>query len=95
MAIRLSASVQTKLNDKHGGVTLEEIKECFANRDGEYLYDTRPEHLTSPITRWFISETNKGRKLKICFLHTGGDTFIKTAFEPNQTEIKLYEDKQP
>lgn len=95
MAIRLSTSVQDKLNHKHGGVTLDEIKECFANRDGEYLYDTRPEHLTNPITRWFISETHKGRKLKICFLLIDGDTLIKTAFEPNRTEIQLYEDKQP
>jgi len=52
---------------KHG-VNKDEIEQCFANRTGPYLEDTRADHLTDPITLWFIAETNFGRLLKLSLL---------------------------
>ncbi len=91
MAIYISKVVREKLDVKHGGVSLDEIRECFANMDGKLLYDTRSEHLTNPITRWFIAETNYGRELKIAFMQMSGDIHIKTAYEPNEAEREAYE----
>lgn len=91
MKIILSHRVKEKLADKHGGVSIEEIRECFANRGGEFLADARPDHLTNPITRWFIAETNSGRLLKVCFVQMQDTTTIKTAYKPNDAEISLYE----
>lgn len=90
MAIYISKGVREKLEVKHGGVSIDEIRECFANLDGKLLYDTRAEHLTNPITRWFIAETNYGRELKIAFMQMNGDIHIKTAYEPNAAERKAY-----
>ena len=90
MKIFVSERVQVKLNEKHGGITQDEIRECFANRTGEYLLDGREDHLTNPVTRWFIAETDRGRRLKICFIPYPEHIVIKTAFEPNATEIAMY-----
>lgn len=90
MKVYVSDRVQEKLNTKHGGVTQEEIQECFANRSGAYLIDGREEHLTNPVTRWFIAETNRGRKLKICFIPYSEHLVIKSAFEPNAIELAMY-----
>ena len=90
MEIFISERVQQKLNDRHGGVTQDEIRECFANRSSVYMIDGREDHLTNPVTRWFIAETNCGRKLKICFMPFPDQIVIKTAYEPNATEIAMY-----
>jgi hypothetical protein len=79
-----------KFKTKHGGVTPDEIRQCFANRSGVFLVDSRENHMTNPLTRWFISQTNHGRKLKICFIPFNDRVTIKTVYEPNQAEIKLY-----
>lgn len=92
MNILVSKRVQEKLNTKHGGITPQEIRECFANRSGNYRIDSREEHLTNPLTRWFIAETNRGRKLKICFIPFPDHLAIKTAFEPNEKDIAAYGD---
>ncbi|KAF0164827.1 MAG: hypothetical protein FD157_1991 [Rhodocyclaceae bacterium] len=89
MAIIISPGIAKKLAEKHG-VRPEEVGQCFANRTGKYLLDTRAKHLTNPITRWFISETDQGRKLKVAFIPEGGDTFIRSAFEPDTNEISIY-----
>src|SRR5688572_17053419 len=66
----ISASIREKLANKHGGITDDEIKQCFLNMpDGyEFIRDDREEHQTDPPTWMFISETNRKRKLKICFM---------------------------
>lgn len=71
MEIYISKAVQEKLDTKHGGVTMDEIRQTFANIDGKFLIDSRAEHLTNPLTRWFIAETNYGRELKIAFMQKG------------------------
>lgn len=90
MAIYISKRVQDKLDEKHGGVSMMEIRQCFANLDGKILYDTRATHLTNPITRWFIAETDFGRELKIAYIQREGNIHIKTAYEPNDDERTAY-----
>jgi hypothetical protein len=91
MKLIISTKVRQKFTDKHGCVTESEIRQCFANLDKAPMIDGRAEHRTNPVTRWFISETNHGRLLKICYMpYPNGDYVIKTAFEPNATEIKMF-----
>lgn len=89
MNIRISAPIKKKLMERHK-VTPDEVEECFLNRDGKALKDRRVEHQTTPPTYWFIAETNKKRKIKICTVIIDGVHHIKTAYEPNEIELKLY-----
>jgi hypothetical protein len=88
--IVISESIEHKLAYKHS-VKLQEVHECFANRCGKYLLDTREQHATNPPTRWFISETNHGRKLKIIFVLDKGKIYLRSAFPPGPDEIRIYE----
>ncbi|PHQ25480.1 ADP-ribosyl-(dinitrogen reductase) hydrolase [Marinobacter guineae] len=89
MTLKCSSAVKQKLAQKHG-VSLEEVQQCFANREGNLLEDIREEHKTDPPTQWFIAETDYGRRLKVAFMLKNGDIIIKTAYEPNQTEERIY-----
>lgn len=77
--------------DKHG-VHVNEVSQCFFNKNGPYLEDTREKHKTNPPTKWFIAKTNAGRLLKVVFVYypIEQELVIKSAFEPNQTEIDIY-----
>jgi len=89
--LKASERILKKLNDKHR-VKIEEVWECFINRVGGFLEDTRVNNRTEPPTMWFIAETDKGRQLKIVFIELDdGNYEIKTAYEPNVTEVKIYE----
>ncbi|RMD67691.1 MAG: ADP-ribosyl-(dinitrogen reductase) hydrolase [Gammaproteobacteria bacterium] len=90
MAIVISPKIKKKLQEKHS-VSEEEVHECFANREGRLLMDTREEHRSDPPTLWFIAETHMGRKLKIVFIQKGEDIYLRTAYEANETEIRIYE----
>ena len=90
MALVISAGVRKKLSEKHQ-VTEGEIRQSFANRTGEYLEDLREEHRTDPPTRWFVARTDFGRFLKIAFIFEDGDVIIKSAFEPNANELRIYQ----
>lgn len=89
----ISPLVQQKLISKHGGITPEQIHECFANREKGFLIDTREEHKTEPPTQWFIGETDYGVKIKVVFIHKENNIIIKTAYKPNEIELKIYEAK--
>ncbi len=60
-----------------------------------FLEDDREEHRTDPATQWFIAETNQRRKLKVVFIlrHDlrSKRIDIRTAFEPNAEEMRIYE----
>lgn len=88
--INISKKIQAKLLDKHD-VTEKEVHECFLNREGDSFKDIREEHLTDPPTLWFVAETNRRRKLKICYVHKDDQIMIKTAYPANAIEISLYE----
>lgn len=88
--LQVSPSVQQKLAGKKPPVKQDEILECFANRAGKFLLDTREDHQSDPPTRWFIAETNFGRKLKVAFIAKGLVVVIRTAYDPNDEEIRIY-----
>ena len=87
--IVISEAIEQKLNQKHG-VTRREVEQCFDNRNGHLLEDKREEHKTNPPTLWFIAKTNKDRLLKIVFVRREGKYFLKSAFEPNSDELRIY-----
>ena len=91
MALFISPKVGVKLANKTPPVTQEEIVQCFANRNGTFLRDTRERHQSDPPTRWFIAETDFGRKLKVVFIPRNGKTIIiRTAYGPNKEEMRIY-----
>lgn len=89
-ALVISQRIATKLDVKHTA-THAEIEQCFDNKCGVNLIDDREDNRTDPATLWFIAETNKGRLLKIVYVYRDGKYCIKTAYEPNQKEIDIYE----
>lgn len=87
----MSEAVNQKLLKKHD-VRRFEVEECFLNRAKGLLEDTREQHKTHPPTLWFIAETDVGRLLKIVFIELPHGVYeIKTAYEPNQLEVNIYE----
>lgn len=86
----VSASVLTKLRDKHG-VTVREVEQCFENLCGDYLEDTREDHQTDPPTLWFVAPTNQDRLLKVVFIFLDGNVHIKSAFPADAQAQAIYE----
>lgn len=90
MKLTISDAIISKLKTKHN-VSENDIEECFSNREGKFLVDDREDHRTNPETNWFIAETHYGRKLKIIFMvYPDSEVRIKSAYEPNPTEIRIY-----
>lgn len=92
MSIIISEKIANKLWLKHN-VTPEEVEQCFANLEGVILRDTREEHKSNPPTMWFIACTNRGRKLKVVFIPENGDQYIRSAFPPDEVELRIYNNK--
>jgi len=90
MGLHISPRVKEKLKIKHC-VSEKEIIECFSARSGKYLVDIREEHRTDPPTMWFVAETDMGRLLKVVFIEVDGEIHIKTAYEANEKERRIYE----
>lgn len=88
----VSPRIDAKLDKKHT-VSQDEIDECFDNKCGINLIDDREDHRTDPPSLWFIAETNKGRILKIIYVYRDGKYYIKSAYEPNKSEVQHYEDE--
>ena len=89
MSIVITNKIKEKLRDKHC-VREDEVGECFANLAGDLLRDQREDHRSEPPTLWFIAETYMGRKLKVAFIPIDGDFHIRTAYEPNDEELRIY-----
>lgn len=90
MDLKISQSVRSKLQHKTPPVSEEEIRQCFASRSGTYLTDTREENKTDPPTLWFIAATDRSRPLKVVFIRKDSDVVIKTAYDPNLEEVRIY-----
>ncbi len=90
MRLELSTKIRQKLAAKTPPVSENDIWECFANRTHGFLIDTREDHQTDPVTQWFISENDYGRRLKVCFMNHGDRVSIKTAYVPNADEDRIY-----
>ena len=52
--------------------------------------DKREEHKADPATRWFVAQTNRGRCLKVVFIPIDGQFRIRTAYEANSEELRIY-----
>jgi len=89
MQIYISQKIEAKLRNDHS-VTEKEVRECLLNMDGNPLKDTREDNATTPPTLWFVANTNKGRKLKVCIIVRDGVIHIKTAYDANSEEIRIY-----
>ncbi|MBV8801766.1 MAG: ADP-ribosyl-(dinitrogen reductase) hydrolase [Gammaproteobacteria bacterium] len=90
MTFIISHKVSLKLIKKHG-IKISEIEECFFNRVKGFLEDKREQNKTIPPTQWFIAKTDSMRLLKIVFIELSGAIIIKTAYEPNYEEVRIYE----
>ena len=91
LEIKISKNIIDKLHKKHRDIE-DEVSECFLNREKSFLEDTRLTHRTDPPTMWFIAKTDHNRLLKIVFIELiDGKYEIKTAYEPNEKEVKIYE----
>ena len=86
--IVISETIRAKLAGEHD-IGVPEVHQCFTNRTGELLLDTREQHKTDPATLWFVAPTNRGRLLKVCFV-PDGDYFLRTCYEADETELALY-----
>lgn len=89
MAVRISPDVLEKITQRN--IRVIEIDQCFLNRDGGLCDELRPEHLTNPITQWFVAETDKGRILKIMYVPTPEGVDLKSAYEATAEIIRIYE----
>ena len=92
LPFKLSAKIRVKLKEKHR-VAPQEVAECFYNRVGITLIDTRENHRTDPPTEWFIAKTDKGRELKIIFMIAAGVIYLKSAFDADKKSIRIYNSK--
>lgn len=90
MPLIISSQILEKLSNKEPPVTRREVEQCFDNRVGTFLLDVREENRTDPPTQWFIAKTNKNRDLKIVFVRRGKDLHLKTAYDPNAEEVRIY-----
>ena len=89
MKIVISPAIEAKLRDLHK-VSPNEVDQCFQNIEGRFLEDTREQHRTDPPTQWFIAPTNHGRMLKVVFVARDDAIYIRTAYEPNPAELRIY-----
>ena len=87
--LKISEAIDKKLAHKHG-VSRSEVEQCFMNRTGKLLVDSREDHKTDPPTLWFLSRTNRGRCLKVVYIQNGPNITLKSAFEPNDDEMRIY-----
>ncbi|WP_231970553.1 ADP-ribosyl-(dinitrogen reductase) hydrolase [Polynucleobacter necessarius] len=82
-------AIEEKLNIKHQ-ITRQDVEQCFINRTRSYLLDNRLDHQTEPPTEWFIAENDRGILIKVVFIFDDGLIYLKSAFPPNSTEIRIY-----
>lgn len=85
----ISEKVIEKLASKHR-VTRREVEQCFENLCGKFLTDNRENHKSDPPTHWFIAPTNANRRLKVVFIFKDGNFHLRTAYEPNADEARIY-----
>jgi hypothetical protein len=90
MPLIISPQVLEKLGKKQPPVTKREVEQCFDNRSGNLLFDERVNNKTDPPTQWFIAKTNKNRDLKVVFIRIGKDVHLKTAYDPNAEEVRIF-----
>jgi len=92
MRLIISQQVLKKITEKHR-VSRTEVEQCFENREGGLLRDTREEHQTEPPTLWFLADTDSCRRLKVVYVQRGELVFLKTSYDANEEEKEIYKEK--
>ena len=87
--LNISEAVLRKLKEVHG-VSRLEVEQCFVNRQGRLLVDNRVLTRTNPPTLWFIACSNKGRALKVVYIQKGEAIELKTSYDPNEEDVRIY-----
>jgi uncharacterized DUF497 family protein len=87
--LKISDDVLEKITKRHN-VNILEVEQAFSNRYAGLLEDKRFQHKTNPPTLWFLAPTNAGRRLKIVYMQIGLEIHVKSAFEPNTEEERIY-----
>ena len=87
----ISPKVEEKLSKKQPPVTRREVEQCFENIAGGLLIDKREKHKTNPPTLWFIARTNADRELKVVYLLVDGIVHLKSSFDPDDEERRIYQ----
>lgn len=91
MELIISQKVRAKLANKQPPVNEDEIRQCFANKNGKTLLDSREANASTPPTRWFIAETDFGLRLKVCYIPNPPEgVIIRSAYAPNDDEKRIY-----
>lgn len=88
--LKVSPAILEKLAKKHQ-VTVKEVEQCFQNKCGSYLEDTRELHKSDPPTLWFVAPTNTGRNLKVVFIYRDGSIYLKSAFQADEISMRIYD----
>lgn len=87
--LRISQAILDKLKNKHK-VSRREVEQCFENKCGLYLEDTRAHHKSDPPTLWFVAPTNQGRPLKVIFIYRDGQVHLRSAYDADDVAQRLY-----
>ncbi|HJW25142.1 MAG TPA: hypothetical protein VJ576_09610 [Rhodocyclaceae bacterium] len=90
MKLIISQTMRDKLANKEPPVSEGDIRQCFGNLTHQPLIDTREEHRTNPPTRWFVAETDYGRKIKIMYVPEPTGIFIKSAYDATENIQRIY-----
>lgn len=88
MNIRISEEVLKKITARN--ITRTEVEQCFMNVEYGYCEDARAQHLTNPLTKWFVADTDRGRRLKIMFVPEKGGIDLKSAYEATEDVYRIY-----
>ena len=93
MALVVSPKIRDKLASKHQ-VSVDEVRQAFADRPDYVVLDEREEHASDPPTVWFLACTDSGRLLKVVYVQRGSDIYLRTAYPPNPDEVRLFAEAQ-
>ena len=95
MLLIATEKIKSKIQAEHN-VSFLEAEEAFNNFAGYPLIDKRVRHKSKPVTVWCLSETYDGRLLKLVFIPfvERNIAVLRTAYEPDDFEVELWNENQ-
>lgn len=72
------------------GISERDITQCFQNRDGGFLLASSFDSIEHIESAWFVSTTNKLRKIKIVFSFDGKLVSVLSASEADDLACRIY-----
>lgn len=88
MPIQITKDVLQKIGERK--ISPDDVEQCFMNREGGLCVDTRAQHLTDPLTNWFVAKTDKDRTLKIMFVPIKDGADLKSAYDATEEICRIY-----